>query len=166
MEVTTGTELAYTVQYDPSNAPNFTDENGQNTPLLIGVHHFDLGRTIAAVVETHYDDKGLIWPTTITPYDVHLITIPGKEMDTHLAADNLYKNLQKTGISVLYDDRDVRAGVKFNDADLIGLPIRMTVGERSLKEGMVELKLRSATENQLVALADYIPSIQTLLGKH
>ena len=89
--------------------------------------------------------------------------VPGREMDTHAKAEELYGLLQGRGISVLFDDRDERAGVKFNDADLIGCPIRMTVGEKNLREGMVELKERKATENKLVQIDKITDEIKDIL---
>ncbi|NOY98186.1 MAG: hypothetical protein GXP40_03140 [Chloroflexi bacterium] len=107
---------------------------------------------LQAIAETHHDEHGLVWPPEIAPYDVHLVWLPGRKMDTRPAADELYESLQAAGLSVLYDDRDERAGVKFNDADLIGCPVRVTVGERGLKDGMVELKARTASERELAPL--------------
>ena len=98
---------------------------------------------LLALAETYHDDKGLTFPHPAAPFDVYLMHIPGKEMDTRAKAEEIYNSLQSAGISVLFDDRDERAGVKFNDADLIGCPIRVTVGEKGLKEGMVELKKRT-----------------------
>jgi prolyl-tRNA synthetase len=97
-----------------------------------------------ALAETHHDDKGLTLPLTASPFDVYLMHVPGKTLDTKAKADEIYNALQSAGISVLFDERDERAGVKFNDADLIGCPVRVTVGEKGLKDGMVELKRRSS----------------------
>jgi len=115
-----------------------------------GVHHFD--KILHALAESHYDDKGLTLPHPAAPFDVYLMHVPGKAMDTRSAAAELYENLQQAGIAVLFDDRNERAGVKFNDADLIGCPMRVTVGERGLQSGMVELKPRSASQNSLISL--------------
>jgi prolyl-tRNA synthetase len=91
-------------------------------------------------------------PHPAAPFDVYLMHVPGKETDTRFTAEELYESLQHAGISVLFDDREERAGVKFNDADLIGCPVRITVGEKGLKEGMVELKPRMEKENRLIRL--------------
>jgi prolyl-tRNA synthetase len=115
-----------------------------------GVYHFD--KILHALAESHHDDKGLTLPHPAAPFDVYLMHVPGKTMDTKSPAAELYESLQKAGIVVLFDDRDERAGVKFNDADLIGCPVRVTVGERGLQNRMVELKPRSATQNSLVSL--------------
>jgi prolyl-tRNA synthetase len=114
---------------------------------------------LQALAEAHHDQNGLAFPAGAAPFDLYLVVLPGKELDTISAANEIYENLQKEGFSVLYDDRDVRAGVKFNDADLIGLPVRITLGERGLQEGNVEVKLRTASEKELVKLdevANYV----------
>jgi len=115
-----------------------------------GTTHFI--KILHALAETHHDDYGLTIPHPAAPFDVYLMHIPGRELDTAEAAKELYADLTGAGLSVLLDIRESRAGVKFNDADLIGMPVRITVGERALKEGMVELKLRSAPDKQLVPL--------------
>jgi prolyl-tRNA synthetase len=118
---------------------------------------------LLALAETYHDDKGLTLPHPAAPLDVYLMHVPGKELDTRAKAEGLYSAFQNAGISVLFDDREERAGVKFNDADLIGCPIRVTVGEKGLKEGMVELKLRKEKENQLVPIEKIVEEINSLL---
>jgi len=124
----------------------------------------DFVNILLALAETHHDDKGLTLPHPAAPFDVYLMQVPGKELDTRAKAEEIYNNLQSAGISVLFDDRDERAGVKFNDADLIGCPIRVTVGEKALKEGMVELKSRKAKEVQLVVSGQIIEEIKKIRG--
>jgi len=118
---------------------------------------------LLAVAETHHDDKGLTLPHPAAPFDVYLMHLPGKEMDTRAKAEQIYNTLQSAGISVLFDDRDERAGVKFNDADLIGCPLRVTVGEKGFKVGMVELKRRKEKDNQLVAVNNTVEKIRSIL---
>ena len=125
------------------------------------VHNFE--NILLAIAETHHDAKGLTLPHPAAPFDVYLMDIPGKELDTHAKAEEVCNSMQSAGIAVLFDDRDERAGVKFNDADLIGCPIRVTVGEKALKEGMVELKPRKQKENQLVSLEGIVKEIKSLL---
>lgn len=114
---------------------------------------------LLALAETHHDENGLTFPRAAAPHDIYLIVIPSKKTDTRAPADELYEKLEKAGFSVLYDDRDNRAGIKFKDADLIGLPLRITLGERGLEEGSLEVKLRTAEEKETVALdaiVDYV----------
>ena len=118
---------------------------------------------LLALAETHHDAKGLTLPHPASPFDVYLMHVPGKELDTRAKADEIYNNLRDEAIPVLFDNRDERAGVKFNDADLIGCPIRVTVGEKALKEGMVELKPRTQKDNQLISLEAVAKKIKSLL---
>lgn len=121
----------------------------------------DFLQVLLAVAEMHYDDKGLKLPAAAAPFDVHLVSLPGKELDTLAAALELVGRLEQAGFSVLLDDRDERAGVKFNDADLLGCPLRLTVGERALRDGMVEFKRRSGSESSNIPLVDVIGSLKT-----
>ncbi|MGB8981363.1 MAG: YbaK/EbsC family protein [Anaerolineales bacterium] len=107
---------------------------------------------LLALAETHHDPKGLTLPYPAAPFDVYLMQVPGKELDTRAKAEEIYLSLQSAGVPVLFDDRDERAGVKFNDADLIGCPLRITVGEKALKEGKIELKPRKEKDNRLIGL--------------
>lgn len=115
---------------------------------------------LLALAETHHDPKGLTFPQSAAPFDVYLMHVPGKELDTRAKAEEVYDSLQSARIPVLFDDREERAGVKFNDADLIGCPIRITVGEKALKEGMVEIKKRTDAGNQLSPIHDIIRFLQ------
>ena len=123
----------------------------------------DFENILLALAQTHHDSKGLTLSHPAAPFDVYLMQIPGKELDTRAKAEELYNRLQIENIPVLFDDRDERAGVKFNDADLLGFPIRITVGEKGLKEGMVELKPRTEKENQLVPVDNIVEMIRNLL---
>jgi prolyl-tRNA synthetase len=120
--------------------------------ILASEAGFDPEKILLALAESHHDDKGLSLPTPVAPFDIYLMHVPGKTMDTLPAAEDLYQKLQAAGLSVLFDDRNERAGVKFNDADLVGCPIRLTVGERGLQNGLVEVKKRSGGEVEQVAL--------------
>lgn len=113
---------------------------------------FEYENILVAVAETHHDEKGLTLPASVAPFDVYLMQVPGKTLDTLPAAEGIYRTLTEAGLSVLFDDRNDRAGVKFNDADLIGCPVRVTVGERGLQNGMVELKPRRSAEVENVLL--------------
>ena len=120
--------------------------------LLASKNTHSFNKILHALAESHNDENGLTIPHPAAPFDIYLMHIPGKTMDTGAATTELYEKLGAAGISVLLDDREARAGVKFNDADLIGCPIRVTVGERGLQDGMVELKPRSALQKSLVSL--------------
>jgi prolyl-tRNA synthetase len=122
---------------------------------------YDLQNILLALAETHHNAKGLTLPHPAAPFDVYLMHVPGKEIDTRARAEELYNTLRSAGIRVLFDDRDERAGVKFNDADLIGCPVRVTVGEKALKEGMVEIKKRIDTNNQLIHFRDVASFLAT-----
>ena len=121
---------------------------------------FNFENLMLALAETHHDDKGLSLPLSAAPFDVYLMHVPGKAMDTKAKAEEIYNALQNAGVSVLFDDRDERAGVKFNDADLIGCPVRVTVGEKGLQNGMVELKQRTARTGKI--LLDQLFTIQNI----
>lgn len=133
------------------------------TSLLATRQEFYFENILLALAETHHDERGLAFPKSASPFDVYLMQVPGREMDTRAKAEELYVKLQDAGITALFDDRDERAGVKFNDADLIGCPLRITVGEKNLKEGMVELKSRKADKNLLIPYIDVILKIKDVM---
>lgn len=127
-------------KYSEALRAYYLDENGEEKPMVMGCYGIGVTRTMAAVIEQHHDEHGIIWPMSIAPFHVHIVPLGDKEL---ALAEELYDQLTSCGIEVLLDDRDERPGVKFKDADLIGIPIRITIGSRSLSEGKVELKLRS-----------------------
>ena len=120
----------------------YLDPQGKAHPLWTASWRLDLGRLLAAVVESHHDDYGIIWPSACAPFDVHLVALDLRKEEVAAQAHELYATLQANGFSVLYDDRAASAGVKFNDADLIGIPLRLTVSKRSVRDGVVEAKWR------------------------
>lgn len=128
-----------------------------NAILLKDKSGFRFENILLALAESHHDDRGLTFPKSAAPFDVYLMHVPGKTMDTRAEAEKIYSELQTAGISVLFDDRDERAGVKFNDADLIGCPIRITVGERGLQNQSVEVKARKNRESANIRIEE-IPS--------
>ena len=120
----------------------FTDEKGAKKPVIMGCYGIGLSRLMGAIVEVHNDNKGIIWPETVAPYKAHIVEI-GKDRQVKDSAAKIYQNLQNQGIEVLYDDRnDASAGEKLADADLIGIPYRLIVSEKSLEKKGVELKKR------------------------
>jgi prolyl-tRNA synthetase len=119
----------------------FTDQDGKEKPYYMGCYGIGIGRTMATVVEVSNDENGIIWPKCITPYEVHLVSL-GNEDNVKIRADKIHTDLEKAGISVLYDDRDESAGTKFKDADLIGIPLRLVVSSRTMSKNSVEWKER------------------------
>ena len=144
----------------------YQDENGESHQIQMGCYGIGSGRVTATVVEQHHDAKGITWPVSVAPFHVSLLSL-GKSGDeaTIAAADALYTDLTAAGIEVLYDDRDDRPGVKFNDADLIGCPIRLSVSPRTLGNGQAELKARAASEATFVALGEVVATVQALLAE-
>jgi prolyl-tRNA synthetase len=126
----------------------FLDEDGKEKHLVMGSYGIGPARTMAAVVEQHHDEHGIQWPSSIAPYDVHLVALPGVEEQ----AEQVATKLDEAGDDVLLDDRDQRAGEKFADADLIGLPVRVTVGKKTLEDGAVDIRSRRTGEDQRVAI--------------
>ena len=135
-------------KYSESMNATFLNEQGRAQPLIMGCYGVGIYRTLSAVIEQHHDDNGIIWPKAISPYDLHLIAINPKQEAQKELSDQIYEQLREK-FDVLYDDRKERAGVKFNDADLIGLPVRIMVGKKA-SEGIVEVKRRDNTESQEV----------------
>jgi prolyl-tRNA synthetase len=134
----------------------FKDENGEKKPVVMGSYGIGPGRVMGTVVEVLSDAKGLVWPKELAPFPVHLIAIAGGNADTEAEADRMYELLTQHGIDVLYDDRDVRAGEKFADADLIGIPTRLVVSEKTIAEGGVELSSRPNSSTTIVPESELI----------
>jgi prolyl-tRNA synthetase len=134
----------------------FLDKDGEEKPVIMGSYGIGSGRLLASVAEEFNDKHGLIWPISVAPYPVHLVVLSGAEEEGETA----FQQLQEAGIEALYDDRDETPGVKFADADLIGLPIRLTVSKRSLKNGGVEVKLRAEEEADVVAMDDLVETVE------
>jgi prolyl-tRNA synthetase len=142
----------------------FTDVDGQEKPVIMGSYGIGSGRLLACIAEEHHDEQGLRWPVSVAPYPVHLVVLVGRgSSDTMTTADQLYSDLLAAGYEPLYDDRDESPGVKFNDADLIGLPLRLTVSERALKQGGVEMKRRDQSERRIIPLAEVLQVVQVEL---
>ncbi|OQA23275.1 MAG: Proline--tRNA ligase [Chloroflexi bacterium ADurb.Bin360] len=129
-------------------------------PVIMGSYGIGIGRALACIAEVHHDEQGLRWPISVAPYQVQLVVLGGKGIDALPVADRLYEELWAAGVEVLYDDREATPGVKFNDADLVGLPLRLTVAPRGLASGMVELKRRDRQERELVPLEEIITRIK------
>lgn len=150
-------------KYSKAMGANFIDENGEMKPLIMGCYGIGINRTMAAVIEQNNDDNGIIWPKSIAPYKVIVIPVITKDAEQMRIANGLYDNLRSIGIDVIIDDREERAGVKFKDADLIGIPMRITVGKK-INEGLVEFKLRNKAELELVSLDSVIDRVKQELA--
>jgi len=136
--------------YSAPLGATFLDEDGKVRPLVMGSYGIGPGRTLAAVIEQHHDEHGITWPRSVAPYDVHLIVLPGLEE----RAEEVAKKLDEAGDDVLLDDRDQRAGEKFADADLIGLPVRVTVGKKTLDDDAVDVRDRVTGEERRVGITE------------
>jgi len=150
LSVDRGIEVGHVFQigtkYSIALEANYTDEHGEQYPMVMGCYGIGVSRVVAAVVEEHHDEHGIAWPAAVAPFDVHLVALPGRgeQAGAVLAeADRLYEQLGDRGLDVLYDDRDVSPGVKFADADLVGVPTQLVVGAKGLAKGIVERKDRA-----------------------
>ncbi|UCG61861.1 MAG: proline--tRNA ligase [Candidatus Zixiibacteriota bacterium] len=149
-------------KYSDSLGAKFLDAEGKEQPIIMGSYGIGITRTPQAVLEKYHDEKGIIWPQSIAPYLVEIIPLSVENQAQVDTAERLYKELTEAGIEVLVDDRDERPGVKFNDADLIGLPMRVTIGDKSLKQGKIELKARSEDKVELVDVDKVVAAIREL----
>jgi prolyl-tRNA synthetase len=153
-------------KYTKSMKVSYLDENGKSHTPTMGCYGIGLDRTLASVIEEHHDEAGIIWPITIAPF--HVIIVPIKyDGAVKVAADSIAADLEKKGVEVLLDDRNERPGVKFNDADLTGIPYRVVVGDKNLAGDTprVEIKSRSEKENRLVELTKAAEELTTLVHR-
>ena len=153
LDLHNGVEIGNTFKlgtfYGEKLGATYLGTDGRQHPIVMGSYGIGVGRLVAAIVERHYDDLGIIWPVSVAPYDVHVVQLGGGSIAA--AAETVCAELEAVGLAVLLDDREESAGVKFNDADLIGIPIRLTVSARSLAKDAIELKMRDDPERLLVA---------------
>jgi prolyl-tRNA synthetase len=163
LSVDRGIEVGHTFQlgtrYSTALGAVYRDETGEPHPMVMGCYGIGVSRVVAAVVEEHHDEAGLVWPATLAPYPVHLVSLPGKgdaAPAVRDAAEKLYRELRAAGVDVLYDDRDQSPGVKFADADLLGVPTQLVLGAKGLAKGVVERKDRRTGERDEVALESVI----------
>ena len=142
----------------------FIDEKGETRPIVMGTYGIGVSRMLAAAVEQHHDDRGIIWPLPIAPYQVYLCPLYREGSNVAEAAEKLYEEMEAAGLEVLFDDREESPGVKFNDADLLGIPFRVTVSPRTLQKDSVELKRRDAKDMEIVRLDDIVARLQDTTG--
>jgi prolyl-tRNA synthetase len=158
MEMWRGIEVGHVfklgTKYSAAMRATVLDDQGQERTLVMGCYGIGVGRTVAAAIEQNHDDKGIIWPMPLAPFQVLITVVNPKEDAVRTAGEQLYAELQARGIEVLLDDRDERPGSKFADADLLGMPLRVTVGSRALQEGALELQERRSGERTLLPLAE------------
>lgn len=167
MEIQRGIELGHIfklgTRYAEPMSASFLAADGERRPPIMGCYGIGVERLMAAAVQANHDEQGIVWPATIAPYDIHIVQLGGQE-DVMAAVGVIEQQLADFGLSVITDDRDERAGVKFNDADLLGAPVRLTIGARGLRQRQVELKLRSASELAAVPLNDAAEAAQSALA--
>ncbi|SEM48077.1 prolyl-tRNA synthetase [Mesobacillus persicus] len=149
-------------RYSEAMGATYLDENGRTQPMIMGCYGIGVSRTMASVVEQFNDEKGLVWPTALAPFDLHLIAVNMKDTAQAELANDLYGKLKAARFEVLFDDRQERPGVKFADSDLIGLPVRITVGKKA-SEGIVELKVRKTGDMQEVHVDELQETIETIV---
>jgi prolyl-tRNA synthetase len=147
----------------------YLDRDGQSHPIVMGSYGIGTGRLLACIAEEHHDEYGLIWPITVSPFHIHLVVLPSKtgsdQNDNLPLAESLYQQMNAEHMECLFDDREESPGIKFNDADLIGVPIRLTVSERSINNGGIEYKRRDKPEKTIIPFENIIPAIKNEIMK-
>ena len=152
-------------KYSVNMGAEYLDENGKANPFVMGCYGIGVGRTMAASIEQNHDENGIIWPKAIAPFEVVIVPVSEKSERQMAAAEALYEALEDKGIDVLLDDRHERAGVKFKDADLIGMPLRITVGDKALDKGQLEYKIRATGESGFIAADNALAEVLALLDR-
>ncbi|MGQ0812486.1 MAG: proline--tRNA ligase [Nitrospiraceae bacterium] len=166
LKVTKGIEVGHVfmlgTKYSRAMSATFLDPQGKECFAVMGCYGIGVGRTAAAAIEQHHDAKGIVWPIPLAPYQVHLLSL-SQSVQVSAVAQSIHTSLEEAGIEVLWDDRDERAGVKFNDADLIGIPFQVVLGEKGLAQGAVELKARTTGAGTRLAPNDVTAHLRSLL---
>ena len=150
-------------KYSKAMKAVYLDKDGQEKIMIMGCYGIGIGRTVAAGIEQNYDENGIVWPMPLAPYHVIITPVNVNEKNIMDVAENLYNSIKALGIDVIFDDRDERAGVKFKDAELIGIPLRITIGQKNLSQGNVELKIRKTGENKLYSLQEIVQKIKQII---
>ena len=145
--ISRGTEVGHIfklgTKYSEAMNANFIDENGKEKPFIMGCYGIGVTRTMASIIEQHNDENGIVWPLSVAPYHVNIIPVNIKDEEQMKIANEIYEDLKSIGVDAILDDRNERAGVKFKDSDLMGIPMRITVGKK-IVDGEVEFKLRTS----------------------
>lgn len=152
-------------KYSQSLGATFLDENGKEKPLVMGCYGIGVGRTMAAAIEQNNDEHGIIWPRAIAPFELVVVPVNAKNGEQLSYAEHVYEELKAAGVDVLLDDRTERAGVKFKDCDLIGYPLRITIGPKALEENVIEVKVRKTGEVLSFTKESYLREVRELLKK-
>lgn len=167
MQVFTAIELGHIfklgTKYSDSMGATFLDEDGTEKPIIMGSYGIGVERVMACYIEQHHDERGIIWNKALAPFHIHLLGLNMKKEGVQKASEELYTRLAAAGYEVLFDDREAQAGFKFNDADLLGMPVQVIVGEKKLAEGKVEVKLRATGEREDVSITELESYIQKVL---
>lgn len=168
LEIVHGIEVGHVfklgTKYSESLNANFLDSEDKKHPIIMGCYGIGVTRVVAAIVETCHDEGGIVWPMSVAPYTVELIPLNVTDDEVMAAANKIYNELSEAGVDVLMDDRDQRPGFKFKDADLIGLPIRVVIGGKGLKEGNAEIKLRTDATATHVPIGNAVAHVQSLIA--
>ena len=169
LEIMRGVEVGHIfklgTKYSESMGATFLDKNGKSQPIIMGCYGIGVERTVAAVIEQHHDENGIIWPLAIAPYHVVVVPVNVKKEEHLQNAEKIYEELQAAGVEVLLDDRNERAGFKFKDSDLLGIPMRITVG-KDIVDGKVEFKLRSEADKEIIAVEDVLDRVKAEFVKN
>ena len=152
-------------KYTRTMGMTYTDENGEQQYPIMGCYGIGVGRLAASICEAYHDEYGPIWPISIAPWEVEVCCLRTDDAECKEVADNLYQNLQDAGVETLYDDRDVRPGAMFSDADLIGVPVRVVVSPRNLKESCVEIVTRDKSVQEMIPVGESLEYIKNLRQK-
>ncbi|MBA2661192.1 MAG: proline--tRNA ligase [Bradymonadaceae bacterium] len=150
-------------KYSKAMNATFADEAGHEHAMQMGCYGIGVTRILAAVVEQNHDENGIIWPMAISPYHVTILPLQNQDEEVVALAERLYAELMAAGVEVLLDDRDMRAGFKFKDADLVGIPLRINIGSRGVKDGQVELKLRRESDHRLVGIDEIVAEVTQIV---
>ncbi|MEJ2731110.1 MAG: His/Gly/Thr/Pro-type tRNA ligase C-terminal domain-containing protein, partial [Deltaproteobacteria bacterium] len=152
--------LKWGTKYSETSNCAYLNKAGKSQPVYMGGYSINISRLAAAVVEQNHDESGIVWPSNIAPFQIHLIGLNLETEEVRVEAENLYQQLLDEEIDVLFDDRDVRAGEKFGDADLFGIPLRLTVSKRTCKEQKLELKFRNKNQSEFLTYEDALKTIK------
>ena len=152
-------------KYSKALSASFLDENGRDVPMVMGCYGIGVSRTMAATIEQHNDENGIVWPVAIAPYQVIVIPVNTKDAEQKLLAEKIYTELNSNGVETVLDDRNERPGVKFKDADLIGYPLKITIGPKAINENIIEVKVRRTGEVNYFSTENYMQDIKNLLAR-